>query len=666
MNVKLITFILGSLLVSHVFGLFTSENVVFQKTNEVFINDAHWSVTFVHDLRQFQNLISQIKSDLARTDEIVKTITNFYKRSNLTGYVETFESLHVEIDLLTDTYKSVYENFDEYQSLSVDIERGKRSLIPIIGQLMSTLFGTVSENELDNINRNIKALASNQQQIIHDLDVSLSVLNLTRMQVSENRRSIMDLIIVVQKLDSKIRKLEQTFEQKFVRLEQFIHTYLQFQMILDEIRLTTQDAVFYLENLQSELNMLSMHHLSTSTISPKDLKELLIEVESKLPNNFELSRSPRKDIWYFYKTLTCITYLEDNEIRIVLKIPLINTREEYEVYKIHNLPLPMHRVLPNQTDILLKYSLETEILMISKDKAKFSLLSESAFQMCNSYHFQFCNPETAFYQTNVNKFCVIALFRQNAHDIKTFCKQMVVLNQKLPTTKYLSYGIWIVVTNKPLTFTLNCQSYEPKIGDIKVAPPFGIIKLNNTCKASNKYLQLPEYFGKHSHFERSDPLQVLLKLHNISQFSIWNDSKAEFEKFRPINLPSHLSGLKEIPMQSFLRETRAYKTVNIDDNQNNNSWTFVAIIIVVSALAVIVIVWLMVRKRNCYLTQIIGKRRANMHDLESVNVKQTPSNGEDIEMSALIEQRNVVNSSEGQQNSFRRTDALAAWTQCQK
>ena len=93
---------------------------------------------------------------------------------------------------------------------------------------------------------------------------------------------------------------------------------------------------------------------------------------------------------------------------------------------------------------------------------------------------------------------------------------MVVLDQKLPTTKYVSYGIWIVVTDTPLTFTLNCH--------IKVVPPFGIIKLNNTCKASNKYLQLPEYFGKHILFERSDPLQVLLKLHNISQFSIWNDS----------------------------------------------------------------------------------------------------------------------------------------------
>ena len=49
------------------------------------------------------------------------------------------------------------------------------------------------------------------------------------------------------------------------------------------------------------------------------------------------ARSPRKDIWYFYKTRTCITYLEDNEIRMVLKIPLTDTRQEYEVYKVHNL-----------------------------------------------------------------------------------------------------------------------------------------------------------------------------------------------------------------------------------------------------------------------------------------------------------------------------------------
>ena len=184
--------------------------------------------------------------------------------------------------------------------------------------------------------------------------------------------------------------------------------------------------------------MLSLHHLSTNKISLKDLKGLLIEVESKLPNTFELPKNPRKVIWYFYKTLTCITYLENNEIRIILKIPSVNTKEEYEVYKVHKLPLPL--LSNNQTNMLLKCSLEIEMLPISKDKAKFSLLPESAFQMCNSYHFQFCNPETAFYQTNINTFCVIALFMQNVHDIKKYCKQVVVLNERLPTTKYLSSG----------------------------------------------------------------------------------------------------------------------------------------------------------------------------------------------------------------------------------
>lgn len=89
----------------------------------------------------------------------------------------------------------------------------------------------------------------------------MSVLNLTRLQVAENRRSIMDLIIVVQKLDRKMQKLQEVFDRKFTKPEQFIHTNLQFQLILEEIKSTIQ--VFYLENLKSELNMLSMHHLST-------------------------------------------------------------------------------------------------------------------------------------------------------------------------------------------------------------------------------------------------------------------------------------------------------------------------------------------------------------------------------------------------------------------
>ena len=100
-------------------------------------------------------------------------------------------------------------------------------------------------------------------------------------------------------------------------------------------------------------------------------------------NNDHMEKKKR----IYRSPLVCIAYLEDNEIRIILKIPLINTREEYEVYKIYNLPLPVHRVLPNQTDILLEYCLETEMLISPKIKQNFHSCPKVLFKCATAITF---------------------------------------------------------------------------------------------------------------------------------------------------------------------------------------------------------------------------------------------------------------------------------------
>ena len=196
-----------------------------------------------------------------------------------------------------------------------------------------------------------------------------------------------------------------------------------------------------------------------------------------------------------------------------------------------------------------------------------------------------------------------------------------------------------------MTFIINCQSHKLKTYDIKIESHFGIIKLNNTCKASNKYLQLPEYFGKHCYFERSDPLQALLKLHTITSFSIWNNSQTDFVKLKSLELPSHLLDLKEIPMQNFLHETGIYKSVSIDNVKSSTNWTVVAVISIASVLCIIMIVWFILRKFKCnQMNRIIGKCWANNHDFEKVNVKHSPSYGEDVEMLYLVLSSGVIKS----------------------
>lgn len=77
------------------------------------------------------NTASFTFTGLENTDKWVKAMTSFYRNSQFTGPVETFKSIHDEIDLLTNTYKSISEKFEEYQILSVD-KKNKRSQISII------------------------------------------------------------------------------------------------------------------------------------------------------------------------------------------------------------------------------------------------------------------------------------------------------------------------------------------------------------------------------------------------------------------------------------------------------------------------------------------------------------------------------------------------------
>ena len=184
-----------------------------------------------------------------------------------------------------------------------------------------------------------------------------------------------------------------------------------------------------------------------------------------------------------------------------------------EVFKAHITRFPFHNT---SVQYLAKYNLESELIMVNKRRKPYALVSENEFHMCNSVNLQFCNPQTAFYPTNLNKPCIMTLFLKNKADIKRNCKQPVMINQMLPLTKYLSRGIWAIAMHENLQLTFSCRSSFKRSISVYIHPSFGILTEKNDCLASNKYVHLLGHFDK-NYFEMSDALQSLLKLHNISR-----------------------------------------------------------------------------------------------------------------------------------------------------
>ena len=65
-----------------------------------------------------------------------------------------------------------------------------------MGKLLSGLFGAISEDQLEIVKQQVQSLMKGQVDITHALEESVSVLNVTRIELEENRHAINTVIEV--------------------------------------------------------------------------------------------------------------------------------------------------------------------------------------------------------------------------------------------------------------------------------------------------------------------------------------------------------------------------------------------------------------------------------------------------------------------------------------
>ena len=63
-----------------------------------------------------------------------------------------------------------------------------RLQIPKVGRGLSYLFGTSTEADLTILHSSVSRLANSQEEITHVVDKNILVINITRVEMSENRK----------------------------------------------------------------------------------------------------------------------------------------------------------------------------------------------------------------------------------------------------------------------------------------------------------------------------------------------------------------------------------------------------------------------------------------------------------------------------------------------
>ncbi len=585
-----------------------AENVIFEQTREISVVRSKWIFSFFVDLKSYRKHMERIHSNLVITQMNLGQVIIERRKQNSTHYLPMFQKQMTEIKSLKGFLQAAQQDLKDILILQRSrTQRVKRAVLPIVGKALSWLFGTVSKAELRRIKQHMRILADNQEQIVHVLDDTVSILNSTNIEVRKNRHAIRSMVEEISQLEQSLADQSLALRSYMSDMQDFLLTYLQFNLMITEIREAVERAMFYMENVKMQLDQLTLGHVAPTVIQPEELMQILAEIKAQIPEYLTLP-APIGNIWYYYKTLTCVTLVRDHKFITLVTLPLLELNSKFEVYNIHNIPLPY----PNnpRSKLTAKYELETDMLAVNAERTQYMQLKAQDLAGCYSLGTDstFCTVRNPVFDFGQRQLCVTALFRRDKKLITEICKTAVKLDSTLPQGVYLPNGNWIIVSTEPFLFTIICldsQTYQ-----VKTEPPLFRLQLAADCEAHSDKMMLPPFYYRESNYGRIEQKNTLLSLHNSTIYTLWRpmDNYSDLDMTTLSKLPD-LAEIKEIPLDSLVDKLEKLKGTGLTPSQGlwKQVWEYFEKIFIVLMLLglVLLALWLKVCKGKIKIMQLV-------------------------------------------------------------
>ena len=125
-------------------------------------------------------------------------------------FEKLLNSYREEVQSMKTIYYMTMTGIKEILSLREKATRlTKRTLVPLVGKGLSFLFGTATKSDVRVMRKGLEVLSTNQESLIHVIEDSLSIINITRIELTENRHAINNLSLIVGELDKKFTNITQ-------------------------------------------------------------------------------------------------------------------------------------------------------------------------------------------------------------------------------------------------------------------------------------------------------------------------------------------------------------------------------------------------------------------------------------------------------------------------
>ena len=489
----------------------TKYTVLFEKLNQIVLSKSSYKITSFIDFSPYAEMFVELKAYIqklkANLNEQVEKAGQYLPYYKVNGRIQNdidrkrqleieqmLQNVIIKVNYLQMTLAKIeftynkIVNPDSIENLnSVPLEdkstRAKRS---VVGSTFKWLFGGRDNGAetTKQLKNNIAILKQNQNLQQDQIKQSLKMNQLTAVETSRNRKLLKDLTKDMIQINFTVPQLEYQSQQLHASVN-----FLNFMMTVRHKVAVIRDSTFAIQqnlnHLYIYLNTLSTHKLIPEMLTPYDLLALLKTVVRDLRSHpkLKLPVEPTKDeIYQYYQIMSASAVMYDEMLLCMLHVPLVDRSKAFQVFKIHNLPLP----LPSLNKQM-KHKLDHQYLVVSTDKLYVTFPTAEEIFSCRMSIGSFCEINNAIYPTSAISSCEYALFMEEPALVRKICKVDLV-NFTRDQALSLDSQFWAILTVQPTTMQVNCLT---KTYYIELQHPLDIIFLEESCEASIASMLLP-------------------------------------------------------------------------------------------------------------------------------------------------------------------------------
>ena len=447
---------------------------------------ALWTTALNIDLGNYRAKIKSLNTLVNEVshNEMRDYIGDQPNNSNIVGSPELWQT-HVKLwncvklhELINDRFSDLSLTFEEMVKFSNHKKaRSKRNIFGLIG-LGASLFNYANYRSLKS---QVLRSIDKQKEIVSTLSSTVEVVNANNAKAQLNSKLIGKLTTIAQGINHRMSVLQSKTNANTIEIER-AKLATQYNIYVASIT-TAMDSLYdILYTLEDTITQAMIGHLSIRMVTPTDLHEILMTIDKRIHDGFELPFD-LTDIIVYYRSIKVHLMTEEvdnDQLILVLQIPIKDYTNVLKIYKA--VPIPIwHEKLKAYGSL----KLESEYIGISEDNNYYSLITPDMLEEIQIYHSIPTNlilKSRLGYPSCISK----AYFGDMEHSVD--CSTDVIFaNSKV---KYLSKNQYLILTNSRTNLHFKCPKVKsPRLEKEEVAIVINrptTIKIRRGCVVSTR------------------------------------------------------------------------------------------------------------------------------------------------------------------------------------